>query len=118
MIALAALCSCDRNQDKTGPKSLQPPTATEVFNLRSKCAELARRAIDDSGEINPYAPYHTSLYLRDRTLVSRYDSGSNRCYVLIEGKDWGLKSRYLFDGQTDELLAETGHTSLDKQPYG
>jgi hypothetical protein len=39
--------------------------------------------------------------------------------VLLEGKDWGQKERFLFDGQTGELLAENGvDTTPHHEPYG
>jgi hypothetical protein len=74
-------------------RDFRPPSATEVFNLRSKCAELGEKILKQSG------------YLYD--VLSHYDVRTNRCYV--ELTEHSLKEniydRYLYDGQTEEILA-------------
>src|ERR1700730_17603927 len=50
----------------------QAPTATEVFNLRNKCAELGEKIIDGN------QPLGSALRQEQ---VSHYDPKTNRCYV-------------------------------------
>jgi hypothetical protein len=75
------------------------PTATEVFNLRTKCAKL--------GEELDEAMLHGPAVSRET--VSNYNSKSNRCYVTLNDTS-GKPSHWhtlfgLYDGQTRELLA-------------
>lgn len=51
-----------------------PPTATEVFHLRSECAAFGAKILDES-----FARPNI-----DRDQVSHYDTKSNRCYVEID----------------------------------
>jgi hypothetical protein len=68
------------------------PSATEVFNLRSRCAELCEKILKD----NPASP------VIDPSAFSHYDQRANRCYVELDNQ-YSLR---LFDGQTGERLAE------------
>lgn len=52
----------------------RPPTAAEVFNLRSKCAELGQKILDG----NLTGPALT------QSQVSHYDPETNRCYVRLD----------------------------------
>jgi hypothetical protein len=102
LVILAALCTSSTAQQG----DFRPPTATEVFNLRSKCAQLGEKIMEDQ-IIRP--AYSVSQ-------VSRYDPRTNRCYVEIDvqGLTKGPQdylNRYLYDGQTKEMLA---YTSTDK----
>jgi hypothetical protein len=80
-------------------------TATEVFNLRSRCAELGQKIM----ESNIIGPALT------QTQVSHYDPRSNRCYSLLDVSTADLstpeekefRSSYLYDAQTEEMLAFT-----------
>jgi hypothetical protein len=77
-----------------------PPTAMEVFHLRSECAALGTRIFDDSF-VRPNI---------DRDQVSHYDTKSNRCYVKMDTQTRSppfVFQRYLYDGQTGKLLATT-----------
>jgi hypothetical protein len=56
LVAVAILVACQGHKD-SGGRGSQLPTATEVFNLRSKCAELG--ATVTGGEI--IDPRFTSL---------------------------------------------------------
>ena len=82
-----------------GPKL----TATEVFHLRSECAALGKKILDSS-LVGP------ALY---QSQVSHYEPRTNRCYVelTIQTADPHRFNdhfgRYLYDGQTGELLAST-----------
>ena len=74
-------------------QAAEPPTATEV------CAELGEKIMEEND---------IGMALSQ---VSRYDPRTNRCYVELIvltadfTKSKGVFHRYLFDGQTKELLA-------------
>jgi hypothetical protein len=81
--------------------SLRSPTATEVFNLRSKCAELGEKILKNT-------------VVRDdlkKEELSHYEPKTNRCYVRLTvwnanlGKEDEYFQQYLFDGQTGQMLA-------------
>jgi len=81
-------------------RSYQLPTATEVFRLRSVCAELGEKILEN----NAIGPALT------QDQVSHYDPRTNRCYVQLDVHTADLREqyllhRYLFDGQTKEMLA-------------
>jgi hypothetical protein len=86
--------------------TFRPPTATELFDLRSKCSELAQKKrikqINDDAKDNPDNPPFLAEY-------SRYDAATNRCYVLIvrEYTRPTSEHRTLYDGQTNKVLALT-----------
>ena len=79
------------------------PTATEVFHLRSECATLGEKILEDS-------PVGSAL---SQSQVSHYDPQTNRCYVELTVQTADAQApvsdylgrRYLYDGQTRELLA-------------
>jgi hypothetical protein len=81
--------------------AFRKPTATEVFNLRSKCAEFGEKIL--SGSFIGSALAHEQL--------SHYDPKSDRCYVELTvhmadlTKYADYYARYLYDGQTGEMLA-------------
>ena len=87
---MSALC-----QERT----FQRPTATEVFRLRSVCAELGERILQSN-------VIGSALYQQQ---VSHYDERTNRCYVELTVQNAQSPDLYinrnLFDGQTKELLA-------------
>src|SRR5262245_19171241 len=80
------------------------PNATEVFDLRSRCAELAEKMLEEnviSGGLT-------------QSQISRYDLRTNRCYVeMTVQSNNGITyhHRQLYDGQTKELLA---YSRMDK----
>jgi hypothetical protein len=83
-------------------RTFQLPTATEVFNLRSKCAALGEKILEDNF-------LGRSL---TQSQVSHYDPQTNRCYVELTVQSADLDPthyypRVLFDGQTKEMLAFT-----------
>ena len=98
------LCGCQKSSTPIPPveaPSFQSPTATEVFNLRSKCAELGEKIMRNTA-------------IRDelkKDQLSRYDPKTNRCYVQLTvwnanpGKGDDYFQRYLYDGQTSQMLA-------------
>jgi hypothetical protein len=85
------------------PAMARQPTATEAFNLRSRCAELGQKVLEDKIRGNNEAII---------SQASRYDPRTNRCYVdlIVRTVDPtrppSLFHRFLFDGQTKEMLAE------------
>jgi len=96
------------------------PTATEVFNLRSKCAELGEKIMEKT--------VIGDALKKDQ--VSRYEPKTNRCYVQLtvsnadpaKGDDYF--QQYLFDGQTGQVLAaihrekgvRSGEIPIDPSP--
>jgi hypothetical protein len=102
-----------------------PPTATEAFNLRIKCKQMA----DEKAEAMSWHPMSvasgatmnmspaaverlnrdTEPYVVLSSNASRYDPKTNRCYIEIhdhtqkKGRDVDIRSVY--DGQIDDLLA-------------
>lgn len=82
------------------PPEFRPPSATEVFTLRTKCGELATKLESDMA--------HGPAIAQDVT--SRYDPKTNRCYALIttrliDPKHGDKVGSYLYDAQTKNLLA-------------
>ena len=95
---------------KPEPAKATPPTASEVFNLRNKCAQLGQKILDD----DLHGP---AVSISE---VSNYNPQTNRCYVKLEASPGDLTTprdqHYLdtsvFDGQTGELLAFTKYKNL------
>ena len=84
---------------------VQPPTASEVFQLRSECAALSDKLLGSLvGSSGP---------LVSQTGLSHYEPATNRCYAIITStvRDNAGKlkeeGQYLYDGQTQEQLAAT-----------
>jgi hypothetical protein len=77
--------------------SFQPPTATELFNLRSRCAELGNKFLDDLVVFRPLT----------KSITSRYDPRTNHCYgdVVTQNPHSFYHNRTLVDLQTGEPLA-------------
>jgi hypothetical protein len=79
----------------------QPPSATEVFSLKSKCVELGEKILEET-------PVGSAL---SQSQVSHYDIDSGRCYVevTVTTADTtvprSVYHRYLYDRQTRDLLA-------------
>ena len=72
-----------------------PDSVTGVPNLRSRCAELGGKILEGID-----APRHPTL-----SQVSHYDPRTNRCYVEVTEQSGSTYHRYLYDGQTKEVLA-------------
>jgi hypothetical protein len=80
----------------------QPPTATELFNLRSTCAQLGQKLLDKIDPQPQAPPIET-------TQISRYDTTTGHCYVEIDARhtdDNGYFVRSLFDGKTGKFIAQ------------
>jgi hypothetical protein len=99
LVVLAASTSSAKAQQQTQ----RLPTATEVFNLRSKCAALGDRILEET----------TIGIALTKSQVSHYEPRTNRCYVeltiqtadLSKPIDQHYHHRVLYDGQTKEMLA-------------
>jgi hypothetical protein len=93
------------NQDQP-PSSTQPdqvPHAAAVFRLRSECAKMGEKVL--AASVASSGPAFT----QDQN--SHYEPRSAHCYVelYVRGPDVTKDNiRYLFDGQTNELLAASG----------
>jgi hypothetical protein len=66
-ISIALIATLSSAQQRT----FQPPTVTEVFNLRSKCAALGDKIMEDD-----FVSSNLS-----KSNLSHYDPQTNRCYV-------------------------------------
>jgi hypothetical protein len=79
-------------------RDFQPPTATEVLNLQTKCAQLAERMVESFA----HGPDVTM------SQMSHYNPRAKRCYVQITTQTIGPNKSTgvdLYDGQTEDLLA-------------
>lgn len=82
-------------------RGFQLPTATEVFQLRSACAALGQKILENN--------FVGTALSQDQ--VSHYNPRTNRCFVDVTvqtadiTKPMEYFSRYLFDGQTKQMLA-------------
>ncbi len=107
-----------------------PPTATEAFNLRIKCKQMADEKADslewhplsvEDGAIFGMSADAVAASNRNREAAqeiillshsSKYDAKNNRCYVDIfkhwkfgSHKENDMQYRQIYDVQTDDLLA-------------
>jgi hypothetical protein len=93
--------SSERTITSPAPSTTPTPTATEVFHLRSECAQLGQKILHDS--------IVGVALTKDQ--VSHYDAKTNRCYVEVTVQTADLTKSmeyyaiYLYDGQTGEMLA-------------
>jgi hypothetical protein len=103
------------NSSSTTVKATVPlaSTATELFDLRSRCAELGQKIMQNNNI--------GSALTQD--VVTRYDIPTNRCYAELDVHTADLtkfddyNSRSLFDGQTREMLAHVEHKKGQKTGY-
>ena len=89
-----------QNRDlQASQRAYDLPTATEAFRLRSECAVLSQKLLDNN----------TVGSAPTQSQVSHYNPATNRCYVQLTVQSANLSgdyfSNYLFDGQTGEMLA-------------
>src|SRR6516225_1399891 len=80
--------------------------ATGMFN-QSKCAELGEEILDQQ-------PFKSRTF---PSQASRYDPRTNRCYVelTVLTDDINTIHRYLYDGQTKEMLAHAARVKGNKK---
>lgn len=97
------------------------PTASEAFRLRSECVKLGQKILDGEN--------HGAAVTVD--MRSNYDPESNRCYVELDTTTYDASKpnygrpnyvteneRFLYDGQTNEMLAYFINPLGDKQGSG
>ena len=100
-------------QERQEPQS-NLPTATEVFNLRTKCANLGQK-------VNAQTPATKEKDIIT-SIKTNYSVSENRCYVVLDdtfisGVMNGSRTLHLYDGQTNELLAAANHDVLKKYDH-
>jgi len=103
-----------------------PPTATEAFNLRIRCKEMAEQKLDDlsfhpmsiadGASMGMSAANVAALNKQITPEVlgswqsSKYDAKNNRCYVQIyihtRKASFDIEHRQVYDAQKDDLLAD------------
>jgi len=120
LIAVAAVLGwmlkeqMDMNRDlraELAQNRSQGRSAEEVFRLRSACADMGRRVLEDS--------IIGSALTQDQ--ISHYDPRTNRCYVEVTVQTADLTKpdrlihRYLYDGQTKEMLANASIEKGDRK---
>ena len=92
-----------------------PPTATEAFNLRIVCKQMADKKAEEKANFVALDKDTKTIFAYH---VSRYDPKANRCYIQLQGryqrKGRDLAIREIYDGQTDELLAVTSDDNNEK----
>jgi hypothetical protein len=100
-IGFAVLAFLLLSRQVSAENAFSPPTATEVFHLRSECAALGQK-IRERYQL----PFPTV-----QEEISHYNVRTNRCYVEIKSITSTIPTReilrMLFDGQTGERLAIT-----------
>lgn len=112
LISVSTLLACEQskstnqqvsNEIKNNIPTEQLPTATEVFHLRTECAKLGDKILNN----NIVGSALT------QSQISYYNPKTNRCYVqlTISSVDLSLpaeksySNNVLYDGQTEEMLA-------------
>lgn len=90
LVAITSLCACAHKD----------PSAKEIFELRSKCANLATQQINVAEKLN--------MYLQ---IQSHYNPSSNRCYLYQFYSS--SRHRFLTDGQTNTVLAASTDASAE-----
>lgn len=106
-LALTVLLSFSGCQKSAAPipavdaPTFRAPTATEIFNLRSRCAELGEKIMQKT----------VAGDALKKNQLSHYEPKTNRCYVQLTvwnpnpAKGDEDFQQYLFDGQTGQVLA-------------
>jgi len=110
ILLFAVLVMLPGCQQPSTPKAVvdepafRKPTATEIFNLRSRCADFGEKIMAEN---------IIGIALAQEQ-VSHYDPKSNRCYVELTVHTADLTKhvdyyffRVLYDGQTREMLASS-----------
>ena len=106
LLTLVLLTSCGKTAstvatEPTAHPANQTPTATEVFHLRSECAQLGEKILRQNTVGNALT----------QSQVSSYNPRTNRCHVELVVQTADLTkaheylSRTLYDGQTGEMLS-------------
>lgn len=103
---LLLLCSCGPSKEKhpEEPALFRTPSATELFDLQSKCSAMGEKVLEGNIIGNALT----------QEQVSHYNPKDNRCYVkltvstadLTKPRENYIEDVYLNDGQSTELLAD------------
>jgi len=99
----------DRSRKEVATTSAQT-SGSEIFHLRSECAVLGEKLLNKS--------IVGSALTQNQT--SHYNPQTNRCFVEIDVQRADLKApgfylkRYLYDGQTQEMLAVSSNENGSK----
>jgi hypothetical protein len=82
-----------------------PPTATEAFNLRIRCKQMADQKAGDLAAVDAALKWE----VLETWGSSKYDATNNRCYIHIYHhiRKPGYENvvRQMYDAQVDQLLA-------------
>ena len=117
LTAVIVYATCGCRQIAPAPNaqvSNLPPTATEIFDLRSRCAILGEH-------IAQQRPFENTTNVPS----SHYNPRTNRCYVTVDtittsverahrNKEKVINFKALYDGQTGDLLMEVNVTDGQK----
>ena len=95
-LAIVLLTSC-QSRPPAEDRAYKLPTASEVFHLRSECARLGEKFVEEDligGVLG-------------QPQESHYDPKTNRCYVqlTVMSAKAGDFTTQLYDGQTRQMLA-------------
>lgn len=114
LVAFAISNSSAHSEPQTGNSSVvSPPTATEIFTLRSRCAELGQKIMEHN--------FIGSALTQDVT--THYDPQTNRCYAELDVTEADLTKyndynfRAVYDGQTREILASVTNDKGQKTAF-
>ncbi len=108
-IALSVACSSCRPTSSPAAKG-QSLTPTQLFELRSKCSDLRRKAENDYKRNKKTSGFGAGDI---DSFNNRYDPEENRCYVeqfktgyqqTKNGEVQTTQSRWVFDGQDNTAL--------------
>ena len=109
-VGLSLAVSACRSDNSSASKGSRPLTRTELFDLRTKCSDLARRIEEEVR--NEKRAYRASAGDLD-TFTNRYDPEANRCYVeqfafhyqtANNGENQTMQHRWVTDGQEKVTL--------------
>jgi hypothetical protein len=113
LMFFAANNSTNSESQSIKPSVASAPTATEIFNLRSKCAELGQQIMETN---------NIGIALT-QGVETHYDPLTNRCYAELDvsmadmSKFDEYNSRTLYDGQTKEMLAHIQRKTGQRTAY-
>ncbi len=109
--AFLALASCRQAEVPPKPAATKL-SATELFALRTKCAALGEKILQDNS-ISPALTHEQ---------VSHYNTETGHCYVKLEDHTANpdsaenyMSDEVLYDGQTGERLASASMQGKDKK---
>src|SRR5579862_7786176 len=109
-VGLSLAVSACRSDNSSASKGSRPLTPTELFDLRTKCSDLARRI--EAEVKNGKKTDRLSAGDLD-SFTNRYDPEANRCYVeqftfhyqkANNGENQTMQYRLLSDGQENVIL--------------